>query len=148
MRPPTGVGILARMPGAVRAVRRALFGLVVTAAFVGACDITTTPSTPASASATPVSGRCTTDQMELSGINGRIVDTDGNPLGDIFVLIETSEFRGDTRTTEDGVFTAPGVTGDFTISTVDIDHEPISRRVTVPCGETVELELVLTPVEE
>ena len=136
------------MPEAPRARRLALLGLLVLAACVGACDMSTTPSAVASESATPASGRCAADQVERSGIDGRIVDTDGNPLGDIFVLIETAEFRGDTRTTEEGVFTAPGVTGDFTISTVDIDHEPISRRVTVPCGETVEVELVLTPVEE
>ena len=148
MRVQTRVGILARMPGGLRASRFAAVFLVIVAATISACDISTTPSGTPTTSATPASGRCAVDQVALSGIDGRVVDTDGNPLGDIFVLIETANFTGDTRTADDGVFTAAGVTGDFVISTVDIDHEPLTQRVTVPCGETVEVELVLTPVEE
>lgn len=122
-----------------------LAGLVMTLA---ACDTTTPPSVTPTPSATSASGRCAPELLEVSGIDGRVVDADGNPLEDIFILIETGSFRGDTRTAADGVFTAPGVTGEFAISTVDIDHVPVTQRVTVPCGETVEVELVLTPVEE
>jgi hypothetical protein len=92
--------------------------------------------------------RCDPDEIAASGIDGTIVDPDGNVLPDIFVQIETGDgFRGTTRTTDEGVFTAPGVSGEFVISTIDIDYEPITRRVTVPCGETVEVELVLTPAD-
>jgi hypothetical protein len=122
--------------------------LVALAASLAACD-GSVPSSTASGSASPAAARCPADQVENSGIDGRVVDTDGEALPDVLILIETGTgFRGNTRTAEDGVFTAAGVTGDFTISTVDIDHVPLTQRVTVPCGETIEVELVLTPVEE
>ena len=77
-----------------------------------------------------------------------MVDADGNPLNDIFIFIQTADgFRGTTRTGEDGVFTAPGVSGEFEITTTDIDYAQLVRRVTVPCGELVDVELVLTPVD-
>jgi hypothetical protein len=86
--------------------------------------------------------------MAASGINGSAVDPDGNRLPDIFVQLDNGDgFRGTTRTTEEGVFTAPGVSGEFVITTIDIDYDPITQRVTVPCGETVEVELVLTPAD-
>ena len=82
----------------------------------------------------------------MSGIDGIVVDSDGKPLDDIFVQIEAGGgFTGDTRTGPDGIFSAPGVTGDFVITTIDIAYDPVTRRVSVPCGETVEVELVLTP---
>lgn len=113
---------------------------------LAACDTAATPS--ASATASEAAAPCTPDQIEASGINGSVVDTEGNPLGDIFVQIETGGgFRGTTRTADDGIFTSPGVTGDFVITTVDIGYAPVTERVTVPCGETVDVELVLTAVD-
>lgn len=77
-----------------------------------------------------------------------MVDAEGNPLNDIFIFIQTADgFRGTTRTGEDGVFTAPGVSGEFQITTTDIDYAELVRDVTVPCGELVDVELVLTPVD-
>jgi hypothetical protein len=121
--------------------------LVVLVAVLAGCD--GSPSVTPSASASAEAGPCPLEDVEVSGIDGRVVDTDGNPLGDILVIFDSGTgFTGDARTAADGVFTAPGVTGEFTLSTVDIDHDPITQRVTVPCGETVEVELVLTRVEE
>jgi len=81
--------------------------------------------------------------------HGSVVDLEGNPLNDIFIAIEaTGGLRGDTRTGEDGVFTSPGVSGEFRITTTDIDYGEVVRRVTVPCGELVDVELVLTRNEE
>lgn len=118
---------------------------------LAACDGTSpSPSSSGSGvspSASAAAG-CGPDEIAVSGIDGTIVDPDGNLLPDIFVQIETGDgFRGTTRTTDEGVFTAPGVSGDFVITTIDIDFDPITRRVTVPCGETVEVELVLTPAD-
>lgn len=118
---------------------------------LAACDGTSpSPSSSGSGvspSASAAAG-CGPDEIAVSGIDGTIVDPDGNLLPDIFVQIETGDgFRGTTRTTDEGVFTAPGVSGDFVITTIDIDYDPITRRVTVPCGETVEVELVLTPAD-
>lgn len=125
--------------------------LLVLVSALAACDGTSpSPSSSGSGvspSASAAAG-CGPDEIAVSGIDGTIVDPDGNLLPDIFVQIETGDgFRGTTRTTDEGVFTAPGVSGDFVITTIDIDYDPITRRVTVPCGETVEVELVLTPAD-
>ena len=78
-----------------------------------------------------------------------MVDGDGNPLEDIFVQLDNGAgFTGSARTPADGTFSAPGVTGEFVITTLDIDYESLTQRVTVPCGETVEVELVLAPIDE
>jgi hypothetical protein len=124
-------------------------GLLALMCALAACDGAATPSTSAPSPSASVPATCGTDEIAASGIDGRAVDTEGNPLEDIFIQIETGDgFRGTTRTTPEGVFTAPGVSGEFVITTLDIDYEPITRRVTVPCGETVEVELVLTAAEE
>jgi hypothetical protein len=82
----------------------------------------------------------------VSGIAGTIVDSDGNPLHDILVQIDNTEgFTGSTHTPEDGTFTATGVTGEFVITTVDLHYDSVTQRVTVPCGETVDVEIILTP---
>jgi len=79
-------------------------------------------------------------------INGSVVDPEGNPLNDIFISIQTPDgFRGETHTGEDGAFEALGVSGDFQITTTDIDYAEVVREVTVPCGELVDVELVLVP---
>jgi hypothetical protein len=111
---------------------------------LAACDPTASPTgTPS-----PTAAACGPEEVEGGGISGRVVDTEGNPLGDILVLIEApGGFVGEVRTGEDGVFSAPNVSGDFRISTTDIDHDPLTRLLTVPCGELVEVELVLTPAE-
>jgi hypothetical protein len=132
-------------------LRKALpLGLVLLALALGACDGSApVPSASAASPSPSVAARCSPDQIETSGINGSIVDSDGNPLGDIFVQIATPDgFRGTTRTAEDGAFTAPGVSGEFVITTVDIDYATVTQRVSVPCGETVDVELVLTPAGE
>jgi hypothetical protein len=133
-------------------VLRSLRVVALAATVVGAlaaCDSPSAPSAEPTHSPTPASGRCLGDELERSGISGRTVDADGNPVGDIFVLIDTGRgFRGDTRTAEDGVFFTTGVTGEFTISTVDIDYVSGPIQVTVACGETVSVEIVMTPVEE
>jgi hypothetical protein len=135
-RPVTLGGVL--LPGVL---------LLVVLFFLAACDTTSAPSVTPSPS--PSISPCGAEEVEGGGISGVVVDTEGNPLNDIFILIETTGgFRGDTRTGENGVFTAPGVSGDFRISTTDIDHLPVVREVTVPCGELIEVELVLTPVDE
>jgi hypothetical protein len=135
-RPFTLRGVL--LPGAL---------LLLVVISLAACDPTSTPS--ASPSPSPSSAPCGAEEVEGGGISGLVVDPDGNPLNDIFILIEaTGGFRGDTRTGENGVFTALGVSGHFRISTTDIDYQPLVREVTVPCGELVEVELVLTPVDE
>ncbi len=112
---------------------------------LAACDVSSSP--PASTVASPGEDVCTPEEVADGGIDGRVVDEDGNPLSDILILMTTSGFQGDVRTGEDGVFSAPGVSGDFEISTTDIDYRDAVRRVTVRFGELVEVEMVLTPVE-
>lgn len=132
-----------------RAARRRstiLLVVVVLLVVLSACDPSSTPS--ASAAGSPSSTACGPDEVADGGISGSVIDSEGNPLNDIFVLIESpGGFRGNTRTGEEGLFTAPGVSGDFRISTTDIDYRELVREVTVPCGELVDVELVLTPVE-
>ena len=138
------------MPSTFRLRTAVSAGLLVLVSALAACDATS-PSpvgSVASPSASAAAG-CGPDEIAASGIDGRAVDSEGNPLEDIFITIETDDgFRGTTRTTAEGVFTAPGVSGEFVITTLDIDYEPLTRRVTVACGETVEVELVLTAAEE
>ena len=113
---------------------------------LAACDLSAPPS--ASPTSPPSSGACGPEEVADGGINGIVVDAEGNPLNDIFIFIQTPDgFRGTTRTEEDGVFTAPGVSGEFQITTTDIDYAEVVREVTVPCGELVDVELVLTPVD-
>lgn len=136
------------MPRTRSLVRHATLGsaalLVILA--VAACDLQAPPS--ASPAASAAAERCGPDEVADGGINGLVVDADGNPLNDIFIFIQTPDgFRGTTRTAEDGVFTAPGVSGEFQITTTDIDYAEAVRNVTVPCGELVDVELVLTPVD-
>jgi hypothetical protein len=143
------LGILARMPTTRPSVRRTALGTAALLLFVlalAACDLSASPS----ASSVPAasSDACGPDEAAEGGINGIVVDADGNPLNDIFIFIQTADgFRGTTRTGEDGVFTAPGVSGEFQITTTDIDYAELVQNVTVPCGELVDVELVLTPVE-
>ena len=128
-----------------RALRQAaLLALVAVLGMLAACDRSAPPSPSAVASASAIA--CAADEIEASGINGSVVDSDGNPLDDILIQIDNlGGFRGTARTAEDGVFTAPGVSGEFVIATVDIGYDSVTQRVTVPCGETIDVELVLTP---
>lgn len=113
---------------------------------LGACDLASPPSPATTAS--PGGGSCGREEVEGGGINGRVVDSEGRPLEDIFILIQTTDgFRGDARTGADGVFTAPDVAGEFQITTVDIGHVQVVREVMVPCGELVDVELVLAPID-
>lgn len=120
--------------------------VIVLLVALAACDSSATPSSSVpGASANAV---CGVEEIAASGIDGRVVDTAGNPLNDILIQIRTTGgFRGTVRTGEDGVFSAPGVSGDFQMTTTDIDHDDLVREITVPCGELVEVELVLTPVD-
>ena len=128
-----------------RAVRGLATLLVLLFALV-ACDLSASPS--ASPITLPSDDVCGPDEAAEGGINGSVVDAEGNPLNDIFIFIQTADgFRGTTRTGEDGAFTALGVSGEFQITTTDIDYAEVVRDVTVPCGELVDVELVLTPVE-
>ena len=143
-----GLGILARMPFTRPPVRRAALrpaALLLLVLGVAACELSASPS----ASPVPsVGAACGPEEAAEGGINGIVVDAEGNPLDDIFIFIQTADgFRGSTRTEEDGVFSAPDVSGEFQISTTDIDYAELVRNVTVPCGELVDVELVLTPVE-
>ena len=120
-----------------------LLAVIVTLA---ACNLGGSPSP--STAASPTDDSCGPDEVADGGINGSVVDPEGNPLNDIFISIQTPDgFRGETHTGEDGVFTALGVSGDFQITTTDIDYAEVVREVTVPCGELVDVELVLVPVD-
>ena len=137
------------MPSTRPLVRRAARGpaaLLLLLLALAACDLSASPS--ASPGVSPSADACDPDEVAEGGINGSVVDADGNPLNDIFIFIQTADgFRGTTRTGEDGVFTAPGVSGEFQITTTDIDYAEVVRDVTVPCGELVDVELVLTPID-
>ncbi len=141
------LGILAGM-----AIRRSFAPWLALASVLAlaACDIGGGPSGPASAAASAIASAeaCSPAEVEEGGIAGRVVGPDGEPVDDVLILIETpGGFSGRTRTGEDGVFTAPGVSGEFEISTTDIAYRDAARVVTVPCGELVEVEIELTPVE-
>ena len=104
-------------------------------------------SSPSASPSAPAA--CGPDEIAASGVAGSVVDGAGDPLEDILVQIDnTAGFTGSARTPADGTFSAPGVSGEFVITTLDIDYQSLTQRVTVPCGETVEVELVLTAVDE
>lgn len=121
--------------------------LLAVLAGLAACDTTASPTpSPSAPAASASAAACSVDEIAGSGIDGLVVDTEGNPLNDIFIQIDNlGGFSGSTRTAADGVFTAPGVTGEFVMTTVDAAYDPVTQLVTVPCGETVDVELVLTP---
>lgn len=107
------------------------------------------PSSPSPSASPSAPAACGLAEIAASGIDGSVVDGDGNPLEDILVQIDNGAgFTGSARTPADGSFSAPGVSGEFVITTLDIDYESLTQRVTVPCGETVEVELVLAPIDE
>lgn len=140
-----GLGILARMPSA-RAPHLVLLAMILAVGAVG-CDGSSAPSADATAPAED--GACAAEEVTDGGIDGSIVNTDGEPLEDILVIIEQQDgFRGTARTGDDGRFTGTGVSGVFTITTVDAGHTQVVRTVTVPCGVLVPVELVLAPVGE
>jgi len=120
--------------------------LLVTLVAMTACDLAS--PVPASPDVSPTSERCDAEEVSSGGIAGKVVDPEGNPLNDIYIFIQAADgFTGSTRTIEDGSFAASGVSGVFQITTTDIDYAEVVRRVTVPCGELVEVELVLTSAE-
>ncbi|MGH2445701.1 MAG: carboxypeptidase-like regulatory domain-containing protein [Candidatus Limnocylindria bacterium] len=120
----------------------ALAGLLLALA---ACDAAANPSQGAP-SPSSVAERCDPDVVAEGGITGTVVNEAGEPLGDILITIDANDLYGSARTAEDGVFNAPGVSGEFVISTTDIDYAEATQAVTVPCGELVEVEFVLTPI--
>jgi hypothetical protein len=131
------------LPSARPPAIRALLAVALLVACNAPGPLSSSPSASPSADAV-----CGPDQIASSGLAGSVVDGDGNPLEDIFVQIDNmAGFTGSARTPADGTFSAPGVSGEFVITTLDIDYESVTQRVTVPCGETVEVELVLTPVD-
>ncbi|MDQ3345858.1 MAG: carboxypeptidase-like regulatory domain-containing protein [Chloroflexota bacterium] len=135
-----------RPPGRRGGLRPALLVALPMLVVLAACDLSSSASASPSASAS--SERCGAEEVLTGGIDGIVVDSAGNPLDDIYIFIRAPEgFSGSTRTAEDGAFAAPGVSGEFQITTTDIDYAEVIRRVTVPCGELVEVELVLTPIE-
>jgi Carboxypeptidase regulatory-like domain len=123
-----------------------LLAILLAVVAVG-CDGASAPSAnPASPAG---DGSCGADEVAGGGIDGSIVNTDGEPLEDILVIIENpGGFRGTARTGADGRFSAPGVSGVFTITTVDAGHAQVVRTVTVACGVMVPIELILAPVGE
>lgn len=134
------------MSAVLRTARPRAVGALLALAVLAACNAPGPPSASPSPSASAPAA-CAADEIAASGIAGIVVDGDGNPLPDILVQIDnTAGFTGSTRTPESGVFTAPGVSGDFVITTLDIDYDSVTQRVAVPCGETVDVELVLTHV--
>ena len=113
---------------------------------LAACDLSTSPS--ASAIGSPTDDACGPEDVARGGIDGLVVDPDGNPLNDVLIQIRsTGGFRGTARTGEDGTFTAPGVAGEFQVTTTDIAYDSLVREFVVPCGELFEVELVLTPAD-
>lgn len=132
---------------ALQSARPSVFLALLAVALLVACNAPGPPS--ASPSASPsAAAACGPDEIAASGIDGSVVDGDGNPLGDILVQLDNGAgFTGSARTPADGTFSAPGVSGEFVITTLDIDYDSLTQRVTVPCGETVEVDLVLTPVD-
>lgn len=134
------------MPITMSLGRRAALGpaMLLCLCLAAACDFSAAPS-PSVPVSSP-SATCGAEEIAEGGIDGRVIDPDGNPLNDILIQIQTlGAFRGTARTGEDGVFTAPGVSGEFQLTTTDIDYDPLVREVTVPCGELVDVELVLVP---
>ncbi len=133
---------------ALTSARPPAIGALLAVALLVACNAPGPPSPSPSASPS-AEAECGPDQIASSGMAGSVVDGDGNPLEDILVQIDNGAgFTGSARTPADGTFSAPGVSGEFVITTLDIDYESLTQRVTVPCGETVEIELVLSAVDE
>lgn len=127
--------------------RQPAIGALLAVALLVACNAPG-PSSLSPSESPSAPAACGPDQIASGGMAGSVVDGDGNPLEDILVQIDNGAgFTGSARTPADGTFSAPGVSGEFVITTLDIDYESVTQRVTVPCGETVEVELVLTPVE-
>ena len=122
--------------------------VLLAVALLVACDAPGPSSSSPSASPS-APAVCGPDEIAAGGMAGSVVDGDGNPLEDILVQIDNGAgFTGSARTPADGTFAAPGVSGEFVITTLDIDYQSLTQRVTVPCGETVDVELVLTPIDE
>jgi len=113
---------------------------------LAACDLSASPS--ASTIGSPTDDACGPEDVARGGIDGLVVDPDGNPVNDVLIQIRsTGGFRGTTRTGDDGTFTAPGVAGEFQVTTTDIAYDPLVREFVVPCGELFEVELELTPAD-
>lgn len=121
-----------------------LLAALVAAGLLAACDgdqPTPSPSPSASVAASPDASA----DASAGGIEGLVVDADGNPLADIIITIQTNEFHGDTRTTEDGTFSALGVTGEFVITASSLGYENATQRVEVEPGQLVEVTLTMQP---
>lgn len=119
------------------------WSVLLLAAAIAACDTAASPS--ATPHASPSAAACAPAALAAGGISGRVLNEQGEPLSDVLVVLETADFYGTVRTGEDGVFTAPGVTGSFRISTTDAEYAAPPRDVVVACGELVDVEMVLSP---
>lgn len=128
-----------------RAARPPLTALLLGLVLLAACDGSAAPSVSGPSSS---GAGCSPEEVAEGGIAGRVVDTEGTPLSDILLQIrDPGGFSGTARTSEDGTFGAPGVSGEFEMTTTDLNYRQLVQRVTVPCGELVEVELVLTPTD-
>lgn len=133
-----------RSLGAGAALWRAM--LISLLILLAACDLSASPS--ASTTGSPTDDTCGPEEVARGGIDGLVVDPDGNPVNDVLIQIRsTGGFLGRARTGEDGTFTSPGVAGEFQVRTTDIAYDPLVREFVVPCGELFEVELVLTPAD-
>lgn len=82
-------------------------------------------------------------------IVGRTLDAQGAAVADVSILLEPSGVAGTTRTTvsaSTGTFRLPDLaSGSYTLRTSRLGFASLERQVSVAPGQTVTLELVLSP---
>ncbi|MBW3563334.1 MAG: TonB-dependent receptor [Acidobacteria bacterium] len=93
--------------------------------------------------AVPAMGQTTT-----SRIRGSVVDMQGNAVGsaEVNAVNVNTGFVQTVRTRGDGTFTVPGlIPGDYTVLVASPAFQTYQRELTLLVGQTLTLDLVLTP---
>ncbi len=121
---------------------------LLVAILLAACDGEQPTATPGGPSPSPAASPAASVDISAGGIEGLVVDPEGNPLADIIITIQTSEFVGDARTTEEGRFSALGVSGEFIITAASLGYRNATQRVHVEPGELVEVTLTMEPTAD
>ena len=122
--------------------RSGLSALILVAAIMSGC---TTPLVQPGRTPRPTPSPSPTFQLEQTGIDGRVVDENGEPLAEVRLVLRLGVRRGTAATTADGTFFDRGNLGEIGITASLEGYQTEETTVIVVPDEITEIEIVLVP---
>jgi hypothetical protein len=121
-------------------LKRSLLGVALTGMLLAACG--SLPLTRPGQTPNPTPTPAPTFDPELTGVDGVVVDEDGNPIQGVHIVLFEGRRRGTAATTPEGTFFSRGP-GEFRIIARLDGYETEEVTVIVPPNEIREIEIVL-----